>query len=128
MDATEAETAKMLENGTDPNDGASKPGDDDDQQDSQDAAAAADNYEIANESDTDDVEEEEEDEAPGPLVNHNLPKPMQEIVLSADQDYTPEMFDAATRRAGRAGRRRHKTVSDVSGMFRAPHETDWSHV
>lgn len=49
---------------------------------------------------------------------------------ASDHGFTPEMFDAAHRRSGRSGRaeRRKKTVSDLSGMFRAPQETNWSHV
>ena len=49
-------------------------------------------------------------------------------VLTPDHGYTPEMFEAAHRRSGRADRRRKKTVSDLSGMFRTPPETNWSHV
>lgn len=73
------------------------------------------------------IVEEDEEENETEDVAHLRHKPVGEIVLNSDSHYTPEAFEAAVKRAGRS-RNRRKVVSDVSGMFAPPQETNWSHV
>lgn len=95
-------------------------------------------------NDEDDEEEEEDDDemddAPTPLISQSRSRdtddneeaaPKQAVDFDPDESnhgYTPELLDAAHRRTGRRTARRHKTVSDLSGMFVLPPETNWSHV
>lgn len=92
----------------------------------------------------DEEDEGESDDQPGPLATDRLIPAVADDgnnifettttgadnidVDTSDHGVTPEMFAAANRRSGRADRRRKKTVSDLSGMFRVAPETNWSHV
>ena len=135
MEETEDEAVKLLEDGS-----AGKSPSDDGKDDSSPGESGDTEEEpvVDGQAEEDDEFDELEDElfeaqdTPGALLADRLRveerTPVSEIILNHADHFTPEMFNAAARRAGRDGRRRTKTVSDVSGMFRTPQETNWSHV
>ena len=111
--------------------------DDEDAEDDDEGNDVAVPMEVNNSNDADDVDEEEADDTPTELVTDNViirndmanepSNAANEGDWTMDPAFTPEMMDAAVVRSGRRARRK-KTVSDVTGMFRQAHETNWSHV
>ena len=149
LEETEDEAVKLLEDGDDSDAGIDDrldgpPGDDGDDggqtnpsnNDATESKATVIDKQVQEEDEFGEFEEElvtaEMQDKPGVLLAKRLyaeeRTPVSEVILHHAEHFTPEMFNHAARRSGREGRRRKKTVSDVSGMFRAPHETNWSHV